>query len=561
MSFTASWWLLGLVPWAAVVLWLLWGRRRRVDVPFLELWKGPVEPPRERRAFQVPPLWMAAAMVAMLLAILASSRPVVRLRAVQGPHLSIIVDRGVTMSARGQSIERFRELINASKAPIARSFGLGPVDLVVVPGAEAMQADRSNWSALAERMAPTAVDTREAVRAAAARRLGQTGGPVIVLSDAVLSIDDDRLVQISPAKAIANVGIVLMAVRDDPVGQVLVKVRNDSSLKTAVLRITSDGKPISQEQINLPEAGAVRDYFLDVSSTDLGRVVCAQIDAKDELVADNAFWLVRQTWPALENRTQIPVELKQVMDLYARRYPPSDGSKHVSVGSGLAALAINEPGAVVAMSTGDDSTRPVQNLRVASHPLTQAIDDWSALAAGGAMRPPAEGGWTQLVWAGDRVLVAIRTSPVRQVWAVHNQRWATTRQFVMFWKNVFDWLGEGDASQSAGQLGKEWSLKESADAPKDVESGFWPGVYQRNDGAMVASNAATVTVGRAQREDWRADLARASAEYAPRVRGHNATGALLLLGLAAIVLAAATWKPPQKHAIAEIAGPGERADH
>ena len=41
MTWAAPLWLLGLLPWSAVVLYLLWGRRRRTDVPFLDLWQGP----------------------------------------------------------------------------------------------------------------------------------------------------------------------------------------------------------------------------------------------------------------------------------------------------------------------------------------------------------------------------------------------------------------------------------------------------------------------------------------------------------------------------------------
>jgi hypothetical protein len=49
MYFTSPIWLALLVPWAGVSVWLLWGRRDRTNVPFLKLWRGPVESPRAQR--------------------------------------------------------------------------------------------------------------------------------------------------------------------------------------------------------------------------------------------------------------------------------------------------------------------------------------------------------------------------------------------------------------------------------------------------------------------------------------------------------------------------------
>src|SRR3954466_6377088 len=99
MSFAAPIWLLALVPWAGVVLYLLWGRRRRVDVPFLELWPAQGEGVKVRRRAAPPPIALALAILATLLALLASARPALRSRG--ETVVTIVVDRGYTMSARG----------------------------------------------------------------------------------------------------------------------------------------------------------------------------------------------------------------------------------------------------------------------------------------------------------------------------------------------------------------------------------------------------------------------------------------------------------------------------
>src|SRR5207249_3415211 len=78
MTFVAPIWLLGLVPWAAVTLWLLWGRRKKEPVPFLPLWQGAEGKMRVQQSMQTPPIALAAAILAMLMALLAAARPTAR---------------------------------------------------------------------------------------------------------------------------------------------------------------------------------------------------------------------------------------------------------------------------------------------------------------------------------------------------------------------------------------------------------------------------------------------------------------------------------------------------
>src|SRR5437764_925273 len=111
MDFVTPIWLVGLLPWAAVSLYLLWGRRRAQAVPFLELWRVPVEGKRIRRRVGVPPLALALALLGMLLAVVAAAGPNVRSPGTAaGTPIVVIVDRGLTMSARGREGLRFREV-------------------------------------------------------------------------------------------------------------------------------------------------------------------------------------------------------------------------------------------------------------------------------------------------------------------------------------------------------------------------------------------------------------------------------------------------------------------
>ncbi|HZN67413.1 MAG TPA: BatA domain-containing protein, partial [Tepidisphaeraceae bacterium] len=101
MTFLSPLWLIGMFPWAAVTLYLLWGRRRQEGVPFLDLWMGPVKGPRPRRRVATPPLALALAILAMLLAVLGAAGPA--LTAGRGGFtVTLIVDRGSTMSAWGE---------------------------------------------------------------------------------------------------------------------------------------------------------------------------------------------------------------------------------------------------------------------------------------------------------------------------------------------------------------------------------------------------------------------------------------------------------------------------
>src|SRR5438874_12512617 len=101
MTFAAPLWLIGLAPLAAVVVYLLWGRRRQEPVPFLDLWLGPVKGPRPRRHLAPPPLALALAILAMLLAVLGAARPALW-DPLRGGPVTTVIDWGRTLAGEGR---------------------------------------------------------------------------------------------------------------------------------------------------------------------------------------------------------------------------------------------------------------------------------------------------------------------------------------------------------------------------------------------------------------------------------------------------------------------------
>src|ERR1700684_2347743 len=120
MVFASPLWLFALLPWAGATLWLLWGRRRRTFVPFLEFWRGPALQKPAKRALQPPPVFLALAIVATGLALLAAARPRLQSEhAGASTSVTIIVDRGITMSATSGAVPRFQAAVKKAAEGMA----------------------------------------------------------------------------------------------------------------------------------------------------------------------------------------------------------------------------------------------------------------------------------------------------------------------------------------------------------------------------------------------------------------------------------------------------------
>jgi hypothetical protein len=146
--------------------------------------------------------------------------------------------------------------------------------------------------------------------------------------------------------------------------------------------------------------------------------------------------------------------------------------------------------------------------------------------------------------------------------------WERTPDFVVFWKNLLDWLGDAGEEfsyQPTGDLGGGWE-RQSIGAADPVgqqtdQPGLWPGIYAHPELGRRAVNAPRATIPARVGGDWRSDLDSLAAAY-PRGYGVAAWG--FLAALAFLALAAIAWRripaaptPPSR---SPVAGPPPAAD-
>ncbi|HWP40575.1 MAG TPA: hypothetical protein VNL70_06575 [Tepidisphaeraceae bacterium] len=447
MYFASPLWLLGLIAWAAVAVWVLTGKRQQRAVPFVNLWRGPVTGPRTRAAMHVPPLAVILLLLAALAAILAAGQPHLRSGDASARlAVSIIVDRGLSMSALGQTRPRWQELLIAAREPILQHLGLGPVRLVLVPGTAPVETDRSRWTdaAMAEQ-SPTR-DTRDLLPQTVRNELHRAAGAVVVLSDQPLDLNDDRLVQIAPETAASNVGIVMVSARPMPPSppgrlsavQIMVRVRNDSSFSQAALRAFGEDISVSQP-IPLPPTGQEANYFIDMPDAPGTIELALETPLPDSLAVDNRATLQRtQSWPMIEVGGELPAEVLRMLRVYGRIRPSSEGSARVTVST----EDVAGPAVIVAGAGG--SLGPWPEVRVEDHPVAREVDWRQALSGASLARLPDEAGWHAVVMAAERPVVAVQEAPWRRVWVgMMSDRWPRSTDFVVFWTNALDWVGQG----------------------------------------------------------------------------------------------------------------------
>jgi hypothetical protein len=139
---------------------------------------------------------------------------------------------------------------------------------------------------------------------------------------------------------------VAIAARESPRPQVTVRVLNQSPLTRATLSIKSGDTSISKA-IDLPPEAGERDEFIDMPS--MKDVIEVQINAPDDLPADNNAWLVRQrVFPTIEVRDSIPDELQRMIQVYQKNRSANERAPgRVVVTTDSRHLAPNEIGVAV----------------------------------------------------------------------------------------------------------------------------------------------------------------------------------------------------------------------
>ncbi|HTW93550.1 MAG TPA: hypothetical protein VMD30_02075 [Tepidisphaeraceae bacterium] len=445
-------WLLLLLPWAALVVYLLMGSRQRVAVPFLPLWRLEKLPPRPRK-FSLPPPAIACALLAILLAILAAARPVIP--GYTRWHTVMIVDRGFTMPE-----------------PLQPPDVLHPDEVQGVPET------------------PTPIDTRPLLALAVDRALANLGNLVLLYSNQDIDRQASRLIQIVPAP-VEEVGMTDLKIRAAPHPQAMVRIRNDSDARQISLRI-SGASPVT---IDLPPRGQEKTYFVDLLAAPA--VVEAQLSPAGAISAADIFWAVRrQSWPRLEIRSPLDPAIQRIASVYQRHRPTSDNSQLLPI------TASDTSGPCVLLPAPAALKRTVTGaLTVEPSPITDGVD-FSQLAFNcTAAELPPDDDWNTLIRCGGHPLVAVATTPSRKVWiGFHCPQWSSTPDFVVFWTKVFDWAGQGADVYS-------WRSVHLPDFPK-------PGLYASGQTRM-AVNAPAVPLHPPPATDWRRQLASAQAAIPP----------------------------------------------
>ena len=112
-------------------------------VPFLNLWReADSAPPRVvKRKLTLPQPAIVCGLLASLLAILGAAAPrITMVPYTEGPEITVIIDRGLSMTAMGVREPRWRELVQTMRSPLQAIFGMGRTHLVLLPEATAIES-------------------------------------------------------------------------------------------------------------------------------------------------------------------------------------------------------------------------------------------------------------------------------------------------------------------------------------------------------------------------------------------------------------------------------------
>jgi hypothetical protein len=496
MIFASPLWLIVLAPWGALVVWALSGRLEKTGIPFLNLWHAPAPPwQRPRRGWRVPPVVVTALLAAMLLAILAAAGPIVP-ESQYPAAVTIVVDRGIYSPFAKSAAEALDVL--------KQSFPDANVSLHIVPQEDSLAG--GDWFQRIGSLAPTAADDGDALTLACRQALRETAGPVLLLSNRSVGFADGRLVQITSSDAITNVGIDLLSVRSEAAAsQAMIKLLNQSALTSARLTVRADEKTVQSRQISLPATGSKGNYFVDIP--DRPSVVEAEVDCDDSIKINHRAWTVRSAvWPIIEAGSALPPELTRLIRIYSRRRPASESSRRIVVTADPEAIPAGVPVAILPDATAQGKMLSAPgSLIVRSAPVDIRSVDWARDLVGATVFPSPHGDWQPVVSAGDSILLALRDSPVRQVWiGFRSDDFARRADFVVFWSEIFNWLGGGDADYVSQRVG--------------ASAGHWtPGLYRSGAGVLDAVNATAPPIPAPPPVDWRGKLRSLAAASEARV--------------------------------------------
>jgi hypothetical protein len=198
--------------------------------------------------------------------------------------------------------------------------------------------------------------------------------------------------------------------------------------------------------VALPARGEKRNYFLTVPAG--ASAVEAEVECDGATRIDHRAQATRRAaWPIVEAASPLPAELRRMIEVYGRHRSPGEGSKHIAVLGVSGVWPAEQPAAIVA----DDSAAAaalsnLEPLAVLDSPLTKSVD-WEKILGRAKVSSPPTGDWQPIVTAAGVTVLAVRQQPVKQVWVgFQSDEFPHEPDFVVFWSNVFDWLGDGGQS-------------------------------------------------------------------------------------------------------------------
>jgi hypothetical protein len=520
-------WLIGIVGWAALAAWMLWGRWPRAVVPYLPLWLVGMPQERPRRQIEMPSAAVLAMLGAGLLAIVAASEPELLGRAGTGRSVTVIVDRGLTMSGLPEGGDR--RFVDATAAANQAIDDVAPgakIILKIVPPLVGGSGDGEGESL--DSAEPTDMMDADALTLAARRAIANTPGLVLLVSNQIVPVEDPRFVQVTPDQAINGVGIDSLEVVGPPHPQAMVRITNQSVGIQGTLTIHSDDQTV-QVPIALPDRGEAKNYFVDLPNA--GKVIEADLTADGDTMLDQKAWSVqRLVWPKVQAETGVLPELLKMIDVYGQLRPAGADSPLVTVSTSAQTLSRDANIAVWATPQPDDvPVSASQGLQVATGPLSTDGVDWNTILSNAtAAQSGPEGDWEPIVTVGRSTVVAVRERPTRQVWVgFGSDGFADRADFVVFWSEVFNWLGNAGPVYGA----------KTTNSP----AGDWkPVLYKAPDGTLTAYNAPPLPEKLQDHLEWRQNLAQTPQ---PLRMGERPIGGVLVLGaLLLVCIAAATWR-------------------
>lgn len=306
---------LGVAGALVTILYLLKLRRRRVRVPFVNLWNDVLAEKQSTRLFSQLKRWLSLLVALLIVAALAFALgdPRYEGATAAGRNVVLLVDCSASMQATDVEPTRL-----GRAQELARTFveELGPADRVLIAQLDATATPLTPLTSNI-RLLNDAIDELEGTEVAANLRTGlavsldvlrdKPNAEVVLLSDGAVSdvrFDpsvfearlreaDVRFSWVKIGDESENVAITAFSVRRYPLdksqSEVLVELFNPSEEDQAVeLSLLGDGEPVDLQRLNIRGGERIRRFFRNISGVD--QTLEARLSAspeRDFLEADN----------------------------------------------------------------------------------------------------------------------------------------------------------------------------------------------------------------------------------------------------------------------------------